>query len=69
MTLEKIFENVCKEGMVQFDLANFKKTHPKLYSCIISSIGISFAEGLKQGRRDGNMISKESMLKQAGSKN
>lgn len=69
MTLEKIFENVCREGMVKFDIKDFKKTHPKLYSCIISSIGISFAEGLKQGKRDGNMISKESMLKQAGSKN
>ena len=69
MILEKIFENVCKEGMVQFDLKDFKRTYPKLYSCIISSMGISFAEGLKQGRKDGNMISKESMLKQAGSKN
>lgn len=69
MIIEKIFENVCKEGMVKFDLEDFKKTRPKLYSCIVSSIGISFAEGLKQGRREGNMISKKSILNQAGNKN
>ena len=58
MDLEQYFNIECLRGMSQFELNKFKKDFPTLYSCIISSMGVAFAEGLRIGKQGENLIDK-----------
>ena len=40
--MEKIFNNVAKVEMTNWDLAEFKKTHPTLYKTIIKSMQLAY---------------------------
>lgn len=39
MTTEQIFNNAAQRNMFNWNLSEFKKTHPRLYKSIIESLG------------------------------
>lgn len=49
MKLEDLFEMSAKRHMIQFDLKEFQKTHPRLYLTIQEALLDSFNLGLRQG--------------------
>tara|TARA_R110000772_G_scaffold17946_3_gene50045 strand:+ start:178624 stop:178755 length:132 start_codon:yes stop_codon:yes gene_type:complete len=38
--MEKVFDRIAKENMVEWDLEDFKKTHPTLFKTIIQSMRV-----------------------------
>lgn len=50
MSNEEILNKICREGMIQWNLTEFKKTHPHLFDCIIKAMGKAHSEGFNKGR-------------------